>query len=169
MENNLNIIINDDPEDRKIIHQYLEGKTNKFSTYINLFDSIPKIFILDCSLCGLKNKLTMNDIYSYEDGYGTHNEDYLLKYCNKCDETITCFFERKYDENVKIIYSNNAIIYSDCLKNYNTPKYAVIKEILKEEFEEILKRSIKFTIPYDFKCISKKEIVKLIISKYNNN
>ena len=153
----LTIIHNINPEDRRIIHKYLDTKAHKTSVRLKKLSAIQKSCTVKCPHCKSKSDFIIDD---YEIQY--HNNVLVyVKLCNRCNKRMVI---SKSDLN--IVYSNNCILVGDILQGYCREKTEITEIISEEDFLNALLRSkiTEVDNPED-DCLHKHRIIKYCNSK----
>lgn len=173
-EEKLFIIICDDSESRKTIHQYLESKGIfwKTSMISNLFNREVKLCIqkTTCFKCyddNVKQIIGSNVIT------GTCKEcGYRFAFKNDWGTDYTEHLPHCYNETVRPIWKNNMIVIGPYLNaNRSKPNHAVSNNsITEEEIAEIMKDLKTFEIEIDFSfCSSNKKLSDKKIQNHINH
>lgn len=155
------LVISNNP-DRKLVHQYLDGKVFKSSTVVDSHFRQKQRLYRKCYSCE-----KMINISEYRKGIMKNGKDeYYRGWCDDCDGSV--IFEPNYDdyEEIKVIRANNAIVIGNCLRHWSSPPYATKGNVNKGGVADILDKAIYYILdaPKD-KLLSKKKLRSYINTK----
>lgn len=150
--NKLTVIHNINPQDRKIIHKFLDTKVHKTSVHLSNLDSVQKSCIIKCTYCKAKTDFKIDE---YQEQYHNRKKVYI-KTCNRCNKEIGT-----HNSDLFILYSNNCILIGNILNGYCIKKTQITEIITEDAFLDAISRSKIIIVDNpDDECLHKHRIIK---------